>query len=300
MKTAVFFATHVSTPEAFEHWQALRAGLPSGWTLVLFHEDGRLTSEQLVGFDATHTVAHGPEQWKLVKQPSRFFPHKIPGNGDANFLWGIRQIPRHDFYWLVEYDVALTGSWRRFFEEFEGCEADCVSTNLTRYVEFPRWPLWRSFEGPAAHPIPQERWLRCFAPVLRLSHRAVEAAEEKYREGYAGHAEFILPTVLNEAGLSFEDIGGDSSFTPPERKGRWYRSTRLSEDLAPGTFVFRPPFHASGSEPDQLWHPVKRRSGSDWDLREPEGNGVKRFYWSLHRRLRGIRPSLRKLRRSRQ
>lgn len=287
-RTALFFATHVCNDRVLDHWQAVRTGVPDDWTLVLFHEQGSLSEAELKRFDADLCVAHDAESWKRHKHPSRFFPDKIPCNEDANFLWGIAQLPPHDFYWLIEYDVALSGSWSEFFGAFEDCRADCLSTNLTRYAEFPAWPLWKSYEGPEDAPIPRESWVRYFAPVLRLSHRATRVANAAFEKGYAGAAEFILPTVLHANGLTLEDIGGESPFTPECRQGLWYRSTRLDRHLVPGTFVFRPTFDSPGAERNLLWHPVKMRSAADWD-RRPAGSGRwKRIYWRLRRSLRRL------------
>lgn len=287
-RTAVLFATHVCNERVLSHWRAIRVGLPAGWTLVLFHEKGSLSATEIDRFEADICVAHDAESWKQHKKPSRYFPDKIPCNEDANLLWGIAQLPAHEFYWLIEYDVAFSGSWAKFFQAFDDCEADCLSTNLTRYSEFPKWPLWKSYEGPPDAPIPRDLWVRYFAPIVRLSHQAVEAANAAFAKGHAGAAEFLMPTVLNAAGLVLEDIGGYSTFTPPSRAGQWYRSTRMHRHLVPGTFVFRPTFESPGQEPDLLWHPVKARSHTDWDRRRFGRISLKQVYWLFRRMLRGL------------
>jgi hypothetical protein len=65
------------------------------------------------------------------------------------------------------------------------------------------------------------------------------------------------------AGLRMEDIGGDRSFTPAARRGRYYRNTPSEWSQFPGTFVYRPCFADRNLFGPQcqftgtLWHPVK-------------------------------------------
>jgi len=100
-------------------------------------------------------------------------------------------------------------------------------------------------------------------PFSRLAQAMFAACDARYRSGWNGHCEVIWPTIASLASLRLEDIGGNGSFTPDERRGRYYNNTPSEWSQFPGTFVYRPCFadrnlfgpqcHFTGT----LWHPVK-------------------------------------------
>jgi hypothetical protein len=111
--------------------------------------------------------------------------------------------------------------------------------------------------------VPLERRVKGFMPFSRLSHAMFAACDARYRSGWNGHCEVIWPTIASLASLRLEDIGSNGSFTPDERRGRYYNNTPSEWSQFPGTFVYRPCFadrnlfgpqcHFTGT----LWHPVK-------------------------------------------
>ena len=116
--------------------------------------------------------------------------------------------------------------------------------------------------------------IRGFFPIYRLSQRALERLDADYRAGVGGHFECLVPTLLNDAGMTLEDIGGAGEFVRPRNKGRFYRNTPAAASLGPGTFVFRPVMDRPGREPDMLWHPV--RPGAGWRGFPTRGNALLR------------------------
>ncbi|ATC63997.1 hypothetical protein CMV30_08580 [Nibricoccus aquaticus] len=100
---------------------------------------------------------------------------------------------------------------------------------------------------------------------MRLSRRLLERYAALAKEGsWRGHTEAILPTLARQEGFSLEDLGGGRAWSRAGRRN-WYRNTRSSLFLTPGSFVYRPPvseayFHeAAGAfvEAGLLYHPVK-------------------------------------------
>ncbi len=158
--------------------------------------------------------------------------------------------------WIVEYDVRYSGSWRQFFASFDDNAADLIGTSLIRYTDFPGWSHRRSFAIPNLSPNDGDRQ-RGFFPVCRISNNALACLHESYGQGWAGHMEALMPTALYGSGLRIEDIGGDGEFVEPNNINRYYTNHRLTNDLSPGTFVYRPTRTAAGAHPDKLWHPVK-------------------------------------------
>jgi hypothetical protein len=178
------------------------------------------------------------------------------GNADLPVLMFYRQQPHYRYYWLVEYDVRFTGSWQTLFGAFESNDADLLGTSLVRYAECPNWSHWRSLVVPPDDVQHDDR-IRGFFPVYRLSNDALACLHEAYQRGCGGHMETLVPTVLNRAGLRLEDIGGDGAFVSPHNVNRFYSNQRTSNELSPGTFVYRPARTEPGDQPDTLWHPVK-------------------------------------------
>lgn len=195
----------------------------------------------------------------------------VPGSADLPILLYYRNNPGYDHYWIVEYDVRYSGSWRQFFSHFATDGADLLGTTLTRYSEVPGWHHWPSLDLLDAA-VGKDSYLRGFFPVYRLSNRALAQLDRDYRRGIKGHYECIFPTALQRAGMTIADIGGDGEFVRPENRNRFYRNTRTTKTLSPGSFVFRPVMSRPGKERDMLWHPVKRlpawRIAARWIMRQ--------------------------------
>jgi hypothetical protein len=167
-----------------------------------------------------------------------------------------RRHPAYVHYWVVEYDVAFSGPWGGLFGAFAGSTADLLATTVHRFAVNPRWPNWRSVQGPLGPP-PVASLLRAFMPCCRFSREAFSVLDRAYAKGWTGHYEATVPTLLASAGLQIEDMGGDGEFVAAPNRNRFYTNTPASNHLAPGSFVFRPVLTSPGPQPNLLWHPVK-------------------------------------------
>ena len=265
MRNAILFSSHLLDDVVLARLNKLRSEVPAGFEVYFFFDEAKLRKKDVLRHARAPALEHGNDSWMKYKKANRYFTTKIPGNEDGMLLGAFHRMPRHDYYWYLEYDVVYSGNWKGFFAEFDENSADMLSTNISRHDEIPDWPLWKSVEMPDGMDLPKNLWLRSFNPILRLSHRAMEVLTEECRKGWAGHSEAVMPTMLMHRGLSIEDFGGSGEFTPPEREHRHYRSNRLDNSLAPGTFVFRPAMNAPGVEPRKLWHPVKDTTHKTWD-----------------------------------
>lgn len=194
----------------------------------------------------------------------------VPGSTDLPILLHYRNNPGYEYYWVIEYDVRYSGSWRQFFSCFAKNDADLLGTTLTRHRDVPNWYHWPSLDLLDL-PVGKDAYLRGFFPVYRLSNRALAQLDRDYRRGIKGHYECLVPTVLHHAGMTIEDIGGDGEFVRPENRNRFYRNTPTAKTLSPGSFVFRPVMTRAGNERNKLWHPVKRlpawRVAARWMMR---------------------------------
>jgi hypothetical protein len=173
-----------------------------------------------------------------------------------------RRRPGYVHYWVVEYDVAFSGRWTVLFDAFADSDADLLATTLHRHAINPGWENWRSVSHPEGRP-PSTTLLRAFMPFYRVSRHGLAVLDAAYSEGWTGHYESTVPTILHGKGLVLEDIGGDGEFVRPGNVNRFYTNNPGDNTLAPGSFVFRPVRVAPGPESDTLWHPVKPPTVSD-------------------------------------
>jgi hypothetical protein len=123
--------------------------------------------------------------------------------------------------WLVDDEVLCDREWTSFQQIFDPIGTDLLATDVRTHAEEPGWEHWTSLkscndEDPLAHGV------AALMPLLRLSRAAAEVILKGFQDGWTGHPEALIPTLVHRAGLSIEDIGGDGSFTPKERIGRWY------------------------------------------------------------------------------
>ncbi|HVA39306.1 MAG TPA: hypothetical protein VNF49_01465 [Candidatus Binataceae bacterium] len=192
----------------------------------------------------------------------KFDPASFIGNADLVPMKFFLDRPDYDYYWIIEYDVRFSGAWPELFADLSSSGADLLCTTMQTWAENPNWAHWETLTT-GGEDVPLERRVKGFMPFCRLSHALLAACDARYRRGWGGHSEVIWPTVASLAGLSLEDIGGNGSFTPAERRGRYYQNTPSEWSQFPGTFVYRPCFadrnlfgpqcHFAGT----LWHPVK-------------------------------------------
>ena len=265
MRNAILFRSHLLDDVVLARIEKLRSEVPAGFDVYFFFDEAKLRRKSVLRQAGEPALEHGNEGWMKYKRPNRYFTTKIPGNEDGMLLSAFHRMPRYDYYWYLEYDVVYSGNWKDFFMAFDENQADMLSTNISRHDEIPEWPLWKSVDLPPGLDLPRSSWLRSFNPILRLSHLGMAVLTEECRKGWAGHSEAVMPTALLQRGLSIEDFGGNGEFAPSERENLYYRSNRLDNSLAPGTFFFRPPMTTPGNEPDKLWHPVKAARHQTWD-----------------------------------
>jgi hypothetical protein len=187
-----------------------------------------------------------------------------PYHQERNFRMGYTELPllhffhsraNYEYYWVVEYDMRFSGNWATLFRYFSNSKADLLTTSLQEEDQVPHWARWESLHLPVGYDTGKR--VKAFLPIYRISNQALQRLDLVYRAGAAGHYEALLPSVLSQAGMSLEDLGGDGPFTRAENINRFYQNTPTHDSLAPGTLMFRPVFTEPGKRPDTLWHPVK-------------------------------------------
>lgn len=270
--TAVLFQTHFFDRWAEAAFRRLKAGAPPHYEfVVLIHlPAGAPLPERLQR--VPHHVVRTPE---LRQQP---YPGKVGGGArwdlwydghtDLILMHYWRAHPEFDRYWAIEYDVAYSSPWRRFFATFEDDDSDLLAPLVCRRRDFPEWKWWASLSTPGETPTDTQA-VSSFMPIFRASGRLMRAVDEAYRAGWTGHLECTYATVAEMRGMTVTDFGDHGEFTPERYRGRFYSGDVQDELRGPGTLVFKPVYYRTGSRPDMLWHPVKPfwfRKELRWEL----------------------------------
>jgi hypothetical protein len=177
-----------------------------------------------------------------------------------------------DHAWIMEYDVAFTGHWGRFFAAFADSQADLLAACVRVREEDPHWVCWPSLQGGQ---VPPEAAAGALLPLWRVSRRLVREIDDAYQAGFNGHLEASWASLAHARGMVLEDFGGEGRFV---RAGNWRRFYTASPTTAaqfyhaPGTFFAKPAMYRPGRRRDTLWHPVK-----PWRWKAEIAAGVKEW-----------------------
>ena len=281
LKEAVVFVSHFRDQEVESRHRKLEdAARPHRHVFFLYTGD------------ASSAPARGLEQRVYLYDDDRArFQHGLesvgrgrvtfPGNMIRVMLAFAKDHPDFDHYWWIEYDVVFTGCWETLFSHFEHNDADLLATSIHSFEHYRGWSHWRELQAPVT--LDGSLMTRAFLPVYRISRRALELLPAEYGNGWSGHFEATVPTILRAHRFRVEDIGGSGPFVAPENKNRFYTSRPFSNSLCPGTFRYRPARRAPGTRPDTLWHPVKPWRGSVWRNRPPLRVQLSRWLLAMRR-----------------
>jgi hypothetical protein len=255
--TAGIFLTHHDTPRIRRHFERLveESGSLVAWHLVVSH-DAFPRPEASFAYDDPADVM--PERYRRMAEHGG-----VQGGYLDTLLVPVLRGLDADHLWLLEYDVDLAGRWGDLFARFTDNDADLLTTTVMYRHEQPGWLPWRTAGAPGH--VPEERWVRSFNPLMRVSRRLLEAYPAAMADpAWRGHYEFTLPTAALDAGLVIEDLGGEGSFVPAGRERSVYVGKSPAGRPADLTFGFRPVradyFHEQPEafeQPGMLYHPVK-------------------------------------------
>lgn len=149
-----------------------------------------------------------------------------------------------DQLWLADEAVWVEGGLEEFQSEFDHIDADLLATLIRNHSEDPEWNWWSSLSASLDED-PLSYGVVALLPLIRLSRAGAEAVLTGLEDGWQGHPEALLPTLVRRAGLKIEDIGGSGSYTPLARVGRWYDDRtwkwRGPVDYIPGKLHFPVP-----------------------------------------------------------
>jgi len=184
-------------------------------------------------------------------------PSLVPGNNHYPLLKFYRENPGYDYYWVIEDDVRFSGDWALLFDSFINHSADFITCTIRHWIEEPTWGWWR-LEHKSKE-IPLEKRIKSFNPIYRISNSALDFLNKVLLDGWWGHHEVLMPTMLKNGGYEIADFGGVSKYTPKGFVKKFYTANKWDKEglMTYGTMRWKPVFDSVGLEPDKLYHPVK-------------------------------------------
>lgn len=253
MKQAVLYLTTKSNEWTLSSFHALEQSLQGKADVYFaYHQQGDVLPVSLQNIenqfvftsDVLKELGYTPiERGKLV-----------PGSNHFPLLKFYKENQGYDYYWLVEDDVRFSGEWKDFFGSFASCTSDFLSSVIETKAENPTWYWWTSLKT-GNEVIAEEKLLKSFNPIYRLSSQALACIDAHLRIGWMGHYEVLLPTLLYNKGFLLEDFGGEGTFVRPGNNARFYDDTSMR--IAPVL---------PDNRKNYLFHPVKeekvRQNGS--------------------------------------
>lgn len=255
-KQAFLFLTHYLSPEVIGSFERIVSATDTlGHAYIVFHQKQKPLPAVLQQYDH-HLFTD--ETLKQLNYPI-IGQSLVPGHTHFPIFQFIHTYPDFDYYWVIEDDVDYTGDWFKFFDTFTSIDYDFLSCHIRPYKDEPDWWMWDSLQHDKQE-IALEQRLRSFNPIYRLSKRAFQYLHTQMSEGWRGHYETLVPTLLNLGGFSIADIGGRGQFVPDGFEERFYISTpsnNFGRIRKTGTMRHRPIFHKSGNLENKLYHPVK-------------------------------------------
>jgi hypothetical protein len=262
MKTAVVYYAHDVTPVRIREMRRLATEAPADYDLWVVGCCPERTTLDRLADGRVRTAAYMKDDLRELPYPTRLERTRwsnMRGAADLALLRFFRDHPLYDRYWFIEYDVQYTGLWSNFFETMEKSDADLLCAHVgRRRLDIP-WAHWDSLVTcDEAEP---EQMVQGFMVICRASQALLTEIDSAFCRGWSGHYEAVWPTLANIRGKKIEEIGGNTRFTPEERRGRYYGFASIPGIGRIGNLTAWP-FYSDKSgfihrTKDILWHPVK-------------------------------------------
>jgi hypothetical protein len=172
----------------------------------------------------------------------------VPGSNHFPVLDFFLHHPEYKYYWCIEDDVTFSGNWKDFFSAVSPhLPYDFISSHIRNHENIPGWYWWDTMKIPGEK-IDKNGLLHSFNPIYRISKSALEYIDHCLRNGYSGHHEVLLPTLLNKQGFTIADLSNEDNHLTP-----WFSFCTLR------TMRWKPVFLFTGIKKNTLYHPVKAK-----------------------------------------
>ena len=203
------FATHYYSPAILRQFREIEESTSGiGDCFLLYHQKGINPPDRRF-LKGPHFIVTDSDLVSLGYAPCSN-EGIVPGSGHFPLLYFYRE-RKYDYYWYIEYDVEFTGKWSTFFGYFNDNDADFISCHIKRHSDTPNWYWWKSLSHPVEK-IPPSEMIRSFNPIFRISFDSLKHIDEMHSNGWKGHNEVLIPTLLHRKGFKIKDLDNNGNF----------------------------------------------------------------------------------------
>ncbi|MDD1684074.1 MAG: DUF3405 domain-containing protein [Methanoregula sp.] len=236
----------LDNPGSFEVWLIIDAKTPGAMDIAKRYEHCHI-------FSVNELFRRLPYPW--LKEGTLYSQSHFP---ILDFYLSHRE---YNYYWVIEFDVRYTGDWGSLLNSYGAFDHDLIACHIRQINDEPDWWWWDSFGHPAKT-IDWTGYLRSINVIYRISNRALLLVNDAQQDGWRGHPEVLIPTLLHHNGCKLLDFGGDGKFTLPDLRNTFYTSgsTRDGVPSPFGTYRWKPSRAKAGMCRNKMYHPVKPRS----------------------------------------
>jgi hypothetical protein len=169
----------------------------------------------------------------------------VPGSNHFPILQFFLTHDSYGYYWCIEDDVEFNGRWEDLFGAVSPLNYDFITSHIRRHSDIPDWFWWDSYRVPGED-FNAENLISSFNPIYRISGKALSYVDTHLKNGYRGHHEVLLPTLLSRGGFSIADFSTQKNHVTPHLSFCTLRTMR-----------WLPVFLHVGNNKNKLYHPVK-------------------------------------------
>lgn len=251
-KSVTLMVTHILSEDIFLRYKKLKDGFRKyGETYLLYQLDG---DESHMEFpDYVDAIPFSIVD--LCSLPYRAIAESIaPGSNHFILLWFFLNHPDYDYYWNVEYDVVFDGEWSMFFDSVQNLTAGMITCHISAFSDEPTWYWWKTLKSEGCY-IPLFERIRSFNPIYRMSADGLKILDNHLSNGWGGHHETVIPTIMKINGIEMMDLG--AGYKDKISGGLFFYVT--DKFLPYGSMRHKPEFKKDEipGNSNLLFHPVK-------------------------------------------
>jgi hypothetical protein len=261
-QVAALYACHSSSTSVINQYRLLKSELPKTVDLTILYHLNQACAPKVITRENCHLFSYG----SLSQLGYRLFSQNtlVPGSTHFPLIEFALKNPDYPYYWFIENDVRFSGNWEFFFNYWEKSQADLLTCHIRSYEEEPDWHWW-GLKHPALGIKLKDR-IRSFNTIYRVSKSAILHIHKMLLDGWIGHHEELIPTLLFHGGFRLEDMGGTGKFVSKGNKNLFYIDAPNEKNgslnnkngkLGKATMRWRPAWDCYGQLKDKLYHPVK-------------------------------------------
>lgn len=241
-KQAFLIVTQDISKHVLKLYNRIKAAVAgTGDVFLLYHNNKNITPEvpkgvQVVTFtnNVLTDLQYKPIRTKLV-----------PGSNHFPVLQFFLANRQYQYYWCIEDDVEFNGKWKDLFDAVSTLDYDFITSHIRRHSDMPDWFWWDSYRVPGED-FDADNLIGSFNPIYRMSNRALAYVDTNLKNGFRGHHEVLLPTLLKRGKFSIADFSTEANSITPNLSFCTLRTMR-----------WLPVFLFVGNNRNKLYHPVK-------------------------------------------